>query len=136
MALSSFDSWRDMQEGFGDALQGFSGGRADGPKSSGAGMSGAPTNKGFLRQQELASTIKANLSGLDSKLLNKAMPIVMDLANQNNKVLSAQFVAKIIGALGLEMSDVTEQKSKMAQTAAKVDNLRIASLERAKSRQM
>jgi hypothetical protein len=117
MALSSFDSWRDMQEGFMDAMKGTVGGMAQ--KSEQVVGGGLDAKGSVFSPKPDASAVKnaimKKLSGVSGTMVQKAMPLVMDLMSQPEK-MRAKAMAHIIGALDMDLESIKLAKSEIKRT--------------------
>ena len=124
MSLTNFESWKSMQEDqsglagdVGKPMQSVSpSGAMLGAAKLGAAAVGKepvgkePADKG----KDIKSAIMRGLSGLSGSTVMKAMPLLMDLQQQPEK-LRAKAIARMAGSIGVSPEMITQAKAEIGR---------------------
>jgi len=119
MSLTNFESWKSMQEvqselagAVGKPMQSVSpsGAMLGAAKLGAAAVGKEPADKG----KEIKSAIMRGLSGLSGSTVMKAMPLLMDLQQQPEK-LRAKAIARIAGSIGVSPEMITQAKAEIGR---------------------
>jgi hypothetical protein len=119
MSLTNFESWKSMQE-VQSGLAGDVGKPMQSVSPSGAMLGAAklgfsavgkePADKG----KDIKSAIMRGLSGLSGSTVMKAMPLLMDLQQQPEK-LRAKAIARMAGSIGVSPEMITQAKAEIGR---------------------
>lgn len=119
MSLTNFESWKSMQEvlsgvagAVGNPLKTVSpdGSVVGAAKLGAAGLNQPPADKG----KDMKAAIMRGLSGLSGGTVQKAMPLLIDLQQQPEK-LRAKAIARMAGSIGVTPEMITQAKAEIGR---------------------
>jgi hypothetical protein len=119
MSLTNFESWKSMQEVLG-GLAGAVGKAMQSVSPSGAMLGAAKLGAAAVGKEradkgkDIKSAIMRGLSGLSGSTVMKAMPLLMDLQQQPEK-LRAKAIARMAGSIGVSPEMITQAKAEIGR---------------------